>query len=1132
MAAVFMTTNMAAKARSSNFTLSEKLDLLKLVKPHIRILEEHTNKHAVIMDKNKCWDSIAEQYNIVGGDRPPRTAQGLRTLYKRLKESAKQEMVQRKHAQPEYRGSISEPTKRVMEMIPHLFRPIHDKDHNALPRMIYKHDSAIEQPGSSSSLPTILDYQPASVTVKLDQEVDVKPPPELTILSTRLEGELEEDEDVGSVHSLDGSISPCPSSVNLAVTMSPSPIPMRRDNYSRAESFRHLTGIQHETLQLSKAEHELVMDNHRKMGLYIEEKREGLKRKQQLEEELLKDAASKIYQNQPKSSRSFLPPKSFCSPSSQRTNPVKPEVGQNEPTSVVKYFSVVWCKASKKKHKRWEGDAVLVTRGRTVILKDIEGKDIGRGTGYKSAELEGLTEGQTLMVGGKEIEIMGSILPEDFSSGRCFHSVPIEAVNQVSGPVQQALLKPFSKPLISGCKGNSQNEEAKQSLVCKPRHNPFTPDALVMPRPSMNHQWMFNKAGLQVVDVVVDPYLGTHLRPHQREGIIFLYECVLGMRLNGRCGAILADEMGLGKTLQCISLVWTLLRQGPYGSKPVIKQVLIVTPGSLVRNWSKEFQKWLGTERIQVFAVDQDHKVEDFINSPLCSVLIISYEMLLRSLEQIQKVEFNLIICDEGHRLKNSNIKTSSALTSLSCDRRVILTGTPVQNDLQEFYAIIEFVNPGILGSACTYRKIYEEPVIRSRQPSATEEEKQLGQERAAELGRLTGLFILRRTQEIINRYLPPKVEWIVFCEPAALQLEVYRKLLTSRTVRSFLQGATENSPHLVCIGALKKLCNHPGLLHSTIKKKEQSPKSRHDEVCESALYEGLADLFPEGYAADGYKTEDSGKLQVLADLLAAIRQLSPAERVVLVSNYTQTLDMLQEMCQGFGYSCTRLDGQTPVSQRQQIVEGFNSRYSSDFLFLLSSKAGGVGLNLVGASHLILYDIDWNPANDMQAMARVWRDGQKRTVHIYRFLTTGTIEEKIYQRQISKQGLSGAVVDLTKKSNHTSFSVEELRNLFTLHEDSECVTHDLLNCSCGSGAGTEGLTEDVKLVVQRSCQLGHSHEKPDSQKHLSMSELMQWKHYSGKIPSFPDLFLDRARKHITFAFQNKTKHQTPSNKEP
>lgn len=123
-------SSMVGKARSSNFTLSEKLDLLKLVRPHIRILEEHTNKHAVIVDKNKCWDTVAEQYNALGGDRPHRTAQGLRTLYKRLKESAKQEVMQRRHAQPEYRASISEPTRRIMEMIPHLFHhvPIHEKD--------------------------------------------------------------------------------------------------------------------------------------------------------------------------------------------------------------------------------------------------------------------------------------------------------------------------------------------------------------------------------------------------------------------------------------------------------------------------------------------------------------------------------------------------------------------------------------------------------------------------------------------------------------------------------------------------------------------------------------------------------------------------------------------------------------------------------------------------------------------------------------------------------------------------------------------------------------------------------------------------------------------------------------------
>ena len=123
-------SSMVGKSRSSNFTLSEKLDLLKLVRPHVRILEEHTNKHAVIVDKNKCWDTVADQYNSLGGDRPQRTAQGLRTLYKRLKESAKQELMQRRHAQPEYRGSISEPTRRVMEMIPQLFHhvPVQDKD--------------------------------------------------------------------------------------------------------------------------------------------------------------------------------------------------------------------------------------------------------------------------------------------------------------------------------------------------------------------------------------------------------------------------------------------------------------------------------------------------------------------------------------------------------------------------------------------------------------------------------------------------------------------------------------------------------------------------------------------------------------------------------------------------------------------------------------------------------------------------------------------------------------------------------------------------------------------------------------------------------------------------------------------
>ncbi|KAM6283228.1 DNA repair and recombination protein RAD54B isoform 2-T2 [Porphyrio hochstetteri] len=802
----------------------------------------------------------------------------------------------------------------------------------------------------------------------------------------------------------------------------------------------------------------------------------------------------------------------------------KKEAAQEEPDCLAKYFSVVWCKASKKKHKKWEGDAVLITKGKSVILKDMEGKDIGRGTGYKSAELGCLGEGQTLMVGGKEIEVMGVISADDFSSGRCFQA-GIGTHDTVSTAVSQANMKPFCKPFKSVCQPSTKENVLKDSQSYKPRHDPNASNSLVMPKPNASHQWMFNKAGLPMVDVVVDPYIANNLRPHQKEGIIFLYECVMGMRVSGRFGAILADEMGLGKTLQCIALVWTLLRQGVYGCKPVLKQALIVTPGSLVKNWKKEFQKWLGSERIKVFAVDQDHKVEEFIRSPLYSVLIISYEMLLRSLDQIQSVEFNLLICDEGHRLKNSSIKTTTALTSLSCERRIILTGTPIQNDLQEFYALIEFVNPGILGSLSTYKKIYEEPIVRSREPSATKEEKQLGEKRAAELTRLTGFFILRRTQEVINKFLPPKKESIIFCRPAALQLELYRKLLSSRVISSCLQGRLENSTHLTCIGVLKKLCNHPCLLFRAIKEKSCDPMSDgHDE---SNLYEGLIDVFPQDYTLDTFSERDSGKLQVLVKLLAAIHELKTSERVVLVSNYTQTLNILQEICKHYGYSYTRLDGHTPVSQRQQIVDAFNSKFSPAFIFLLSSKAGGVGLNLVGASHLILYDIDWNPATDIQAMARVWRDGQKHTVHIYRLLTTGSVEEKIYQRQISKQDLSGAVVDLSKTSEHIHFSVEELRNLFTLHEDSICVTHDLLECDC-MGKKDQQNPSSEKPSVSRSCQLGQNQGKPDSKKPLSMSQLMQWKHFSGQSQTLADPFLERITENVSFIFQNVTSLISPT----
>lgn len=787
-------------------------------------------------------------------------------------------------------------------------------------------------------------------------------------------------------------------------------------------------------------------------------------------------------------------------------------------TTTAHYYNVMWCKASSRKHKRWEGDAVLVARGRTVVLKDMEGRDIGRGSGYKASELESLCEGQTLMVGGKQIEVMGIISDQDYAKGRCFQDAAVEIPPDTPAVPKTPVYRPVSKSFIKpGLKGGALPDSEPDKPICKPRYDPNAPGTLVMPRPTTDHQWQYNKSGSPLVDVVIDPHLTNHLRPHQKEGVVFLYECLMGMRLAGRCGAILADEMGLGKTLQCVCVLWTLLRQGPYGGRPVMKRALVVCPGSLVKNWAAEFNKWLGRERISVYTVDQDHRVEDFISSPLCSVMVISYEMLLRSVDRLKELDFGVLICDEGHRLKNSNIKTAGALTALSCTRRLILTGTPVQNDLQEFYSIIDFVNPGILGTSAAYRKIYEEPILRSRQPSCTEEERCIGEERAAELFRLTGVFTLRRTQEIINQYLSERIEWTVFCKPTKLQIRLYGVLLSTRPIRACLSGSHTytHSPHLVCINALKKLCNHPALLYNTLQEKS-------DEMYEDEIRE----LFPEGYSTGAFSTADSGKLLVLTDLLSAIQHVNRTDRVVLVSNYTQTLDLLQDVCDQIGYKWCRLDGQTPVGQRQRKVDSFNSPHSSSFLLLLSSKAGGVGLNLIGASHLVLYDIDWNPANDIQAMARVWRDGQKKTVHIYRFLTTGSIEEKIYQRQVSKQGLSGTVVDLTKKAEHISFSTEELRDLFGFDPNTTCLTHDLLDCQCTGDGNTPGTVKETNEETGRSCQLGrHADSAISIPQRVSMSELMHWRHFSGAVQSYGDIYLNQARNHITYAFQSTSKSQ-------
>lgn len=239
---------------------------------------------------------------------------------------------------------------------------------------------------------------------------------------------------------------------------------------------------------------------------------------------------------------------------------------------------------------------------------------------------------------------------------------------------------------------------------------------------------------------------------------------------------------------------------------------------------------------------------------------------------------------------------------------------------------------------------MYEEPIVASRQPEANEATKKLGEARATELYRIMSLFILRRTKDVNLRYLPPKSEYVVFCPPSTTQIVAYRALLKSRMVRDCLQGQFGSSRHLIVIGALKNLCNSPVITRLA----HDKAIAEHDS---DSIYAEIDKVLPADLD-DATDTSHNGKLRVLAQLLHMLRTNGGKERALVVSNSTRCLDRIEALCQVCQYSFLRLQGSTPTAKRLAMVERFNSRRCDDFVFLMSSKAGGVGLNIVGASML------------------------------------------------------------------------------------------------------------------------------------------------------------------------------------
>lgn len=474
--------------------------------------------------------------------------------------------------------------------------------------------------------------------------------------------------------------------------------------------------------------------------------------------------------------------------------------------------------------------------------------------------------------------------------------------------------------------------------------------------------------------------------------------------------------------------------------------------------------KWLGKDAVTPFAIDGKASKAELTTqlrqwsvasgrAVVRPVLIVSYETLRLNVEELNNTPIGLMLCDEGHRLKNGESQTFVALNSLNVARRVILSGTPIQNDLSEYFSLLNFANPSLLGTRNDFRKKYELPILRGRDAAGTEADRKKGDECLAELLTLVNKFIIRRTNDILSKYLPVKYEHVVFCNLAPFQMDLYNYFIQSPDIKSLLRG--KGSQPLKAIILLKKLCNHPDLLDP------------------STDLPGSEKYFPDDYVPKDSRGRDrdvkpwySGKMQVLDRMLARIRQ-DTNDKIVLISNYTQTLELFEKLCRARNYGVLRLDGTMKVSKRQKLVDRFNDPEGTEFVFLLSSKAGGCGLNLIGANRLVLFDPDWNPAADQQALARVWRDGQKKDCFVYRFIATGTIEEKIFQRQSHKQSLSSCVVD-SAEDVERHFTLDSLRELFQFKPGTTSDTHDTFKCKRCKPDGKQFLKAPAMLYGDTS----------------------------------------------------------------
>ncbi|KAL3476127.1 SNF2 family N-terminal domain-containing protein [Aspergillus californicus] len=549
--------------------------------------------------------------------------------------------------------------------------------------------------------------------------------------------------------------------------------------------------------------------------------------------------------------------------------------------------------------------------------------------------------------------------------------------------------------------------------------------------------------------------VGGTLKEYQMKGLQWMIS-LYNNNLNG----ILADEMGLGKTIQTISLITHIIEKkrnnGPF---------LVIVPLSTLTNWNLEFEKWApAVSRIVYKGPPNTRKQQQQnIRWGNFQVLLTTYEYIIKDRPILSKIKWTHMIVDEGHRMKNAQSKLSSTLSQYYISRyRLILTGTPLQNNLPELWALLNFVLPNIFKSVKSFDEWFNTPFANTGgqdRMDLSEEEQLLVIRR---LHKVLRPFLLRRLKKDVEKDLPDKQERVIKCRFSALQARLNKQLAThNKMVVSDGKGGKVGMRGLSnMLMQMRKLCNHP------------------------FVFEPVEDQVNPGRGTNDLIWRTAGKFELLDRVLPKFK--ATGHRVLMFFQMTQIMNIMEDFLRLRGMKYLRLDGSTKSDDRSDLLKLFNAPGSDYFCFLLSTRAGGLGLNLQTADTVIIYDSDWNPHQDLQAQDRAHRIGQKNEVRILRLITSNSIEEKILERAQFKLDMDGKVIQAGKFDNKSTNEERDalLRTLLETADETDQINDqdemndDELNVIMARSEGEMGVFQQIDRDRHKTSPYGPGYKYP------------------------------------------------------